>query len=208
MWLRRKSKTSWRRPRLSHSRLCTATPYRCVELLRDACLSGWLSVCLAGWLSVWLAGWLAGWLAVSLSLSLSLCLSVSRSLSVCCTSPPPLIVFLSLQSVLVAIVVPDEEFLVPWAQKEGIAGSFNDLCSNPKVASIILKEMTTVGRAHKLKGFELPRAVHLEPVLFSTENGLLTPTFKLKRVPARDHYRAVIDSLYASLSGAGPRSKL
>ena len=60
----------------------------------------------------------------------------------------------------------------------------------------------------KLKGFEIPRALHIEVEPFAVENGLLTPTFKLKRPVAKKHYRAIIDSLYAQLSGSAPPARL
>jgi long-chain acyl-CoA synthetase len=41
--------------------------------------------------------------------------------------------------------------------------------------------------------------VHLHPELFSVENGLFTPTFKLKRPQARQAFQGDIDRMYASL---------
>lgn len=36
----------------------------------------------------------------------------------------------SLKSCCVAIVIPDEEVLVPWARENGMQGSFKDLCAS------------------------------------------------------------------------------
>jgi long-chain acyl-CoA synthetase len=41
----------------------------------------------------------------------------------------------------------------------------------------------------QLKGFEVVRAVHLEPVPFDAERDLLTPTYKKKRVPLLKYYQ-------------------
>ncbi|CAE7893739.1 ACSL1, partial [Symbiodinium sp. KB8] len=42
-------------------------------------------------------------------------------------------------------------------------------------------------------------AVHLHPELFSVENDLLTPTFKLKRPQAKTYFKDVIDNLYSKI---------
>ncbi len=52
------------------------------------------------------------------------------------------------------------------------------------------------GKAEKLKGFELIKCLHLEPVPFTIEEELLTPTFKLKRPQLQKKYQAVIDGMY------------
>ncbi|MFE8033376.1 AMP-dependent synthetase/ligase [Thiohalocapsa marina] len=45
-------------------------------------------------------------------------------------------------------------------------------------------------------GYAQVRALHLERTPWSTENGLLTPTLKLKRAELETHYAAVIEALY------------
>ncbi len=48
------------------------------------------------------------------------------------------------------------------------------------------------------------QAVHLHPELFTVENGLLTPTFKLKRPQAKQAFQAAIDAMYAQFpAGSG-----
>ena len=49
-----------------------------------------------------------------------------------------------------------------------------------------------------MNGFELPRAIHLEPVEFSVDNGFLTPSFKLKRPNLKKSYLDKIEELYAT----------
>jgi long-chain acyl-CoA synthetase len=48
------------------------------------------------------------------------------------------------------------------------------------------------------------RAVYVESpsALFSVENDLLTPTFKLKRAPLQKKYQGEVDAMYAALKKA------
>lgn len=59
--------------------------------------------------------------------------------------------------------------------------------------------MIEEGRAAKLQGFEQVGAIHVVPELFSVENGLLTPTFKLKRPQAKAAFADAITEMYARL---------
>ena len=42
-------------------------------------------------------------------------------------------------------------------------------------------------------------AVHLHPELFSTENDLMTPTFKVKRPQAKKTFQEALNAMYARL---------
>ena len=57
----------------------------------------------------------------------------------------------------------------------------------------VVKELAAAAKSNKLKGFERIAAVHLEPEAFSAENGLMTPSFKLKRPQLQKHYQKLID---------------
>lgn len=109
----------------------------------------------------------------------------------------------SLEAHLVAIIVPDKEVVLPWARAElpGLeAAEWPAICSDDRVRAAILQDIQKLGSSgtKELKGFEVPRAIHLEPELFSIENGLVTPTFKLKRPVAKQHYKATVERLYNS----------
>lgn len=41
--------------------------------------------------------------------------------------------------------------------------------------------------------------VHLHPELFSTENDLMTPTFKIKRPQAKKTFQEALNAMYAKL---------
>ena len=106
----------------------------------------------------------------------------------------------SLRPQLVAVVVPDAEELAPWAKAHGLGGDLASLCAHPAVRDAVLKSMLDEGRSAKLRGFEQVAAVALSHELFSVENGLLTPTFKLKRPQAKAAFQAQIDAMYSGLS--------
>ena len=100
---------------------------------------------------------------------------------------------------LVAIVVPDEDAVkqadLPIGQ-EGIE----------HLHSRIMEQIASASRTGSLHGFETVKAVWVEPPtpasLWTPENGLVTPTFKLKRQALVSKFGKQIESLYS------PKSKL
>uniref|UniRef100_A0A673IXF7 Long-chain-fatty-acid--CoA ligase n=1 Tax=Sinocyclocheilus rhinocerous TaxID=307959 RepID=A0A673IXF7_9TELE len=63
----------------------------------------------------------------------------------------------SLQACLVAIIVPDPDFLPGWAKKRGIEGSYEELCKNKEVKKAILEDIVKLGKESGLKSFEQVR---------------------------------------------------
>jgi long-chain acyl-CoA synthetase len=116
----------------------------------------------------------------------------------------------SFQSALVAILIPDEEpvknMLMTSGETALAKAPFADICRSDKLKNIIMDEIKRVAKANGLQGFEIPKTIHLDSELFSVENGLLTPTFKLKRHQAREKYEKEIEAMYAALPK--PQSKL
>ncbi|KAL4444633.1 hypothetical protein ABPG77_002450 [Micractinium sp. CCAP 211/92] len=110
----------------------------------------------------------------------------------------------SFESQLVAVVVPVAAKLRAIAAQVGAKGSDEELCRNEKVKKELLAQLTATGKEGKLKGFEMVRAIYIESPsnLFSVENDLLTPTFKLKRAPLQKRYQAEVDAMYAALKKA------
>ncbi|CAM9837072.1 unnamed protein product [Ectocarpus sp. 6 AP-2014] len=115
----------------------------------------------------------------------------------------------SLRSSLVAVIVPDPDAAAGWADANGCGNaSMVELCRNPGLKADVMLELETVAERAGLQRFEKVRAIHLEPDPFSAQNGLLTPTFKLKRAQALEAYSKVITALYAGLEAGGPTSRL
>lgn len=96
-------------------------------------------------------------------------------------------------------MVPTENKIKELAHHAPKDASFADLCKDSKVKQAILESLNATGKGGKLKGFEMVRAVYLEHELFSVENDLLTPTFKLKRPQLQKKYQGEIDAMYAGM---------
>ncbi|XP_047466026.1 long-chain-fatty-acid--CoA ligase 5 isoform X2 [Mugil cephalus] len=105
----------------------------------------------------------------------------------------------SLQSCLVAIVVPDPDVLPGFAKRLGCQGSIEELCKNNEVKKAVIADMTKLGREAGLKSFEQVKDVYLHPEQFTIENGLLTPTLKAKRAELKALFQQQIDKLYANI---------
>jgi len=109
----------------------------------------------------------------------------------------------SVERHLVAIVVPDPDALLPWAASRGLKQDMAQLCKNKVVRDAIHASMRQEGKSAKLRSFEQVAAIHLTPDLFSVENGMMTPTFKLKRPQAAQAFKEPIESMYAELKKLG-----
>ncbi|XP_071498607.1 long-chain-fatty-acid--CoA ligase 1-like [Diadema antillarum] len=102
----------------------------------------------------------------------------------------------SLKSYAVSIAVASAETLPRWASKQGISGSLQELCRNKKVIDGVLADMTRVGKEAGLKTFEQVRHLHLHHEPFEIDNGLMTPTQKLKRAALRKYFAEELKALY------------
>ncbi|KAG5193026.1 long chain acyl-CoA synthetase [Tribonema minus] len=114
----------------------------------------------------------------------------------------------SLRSALVAVVVPDADAVVAWhAARHGSAAAaasnaavdLEALCASAALREAVMEQLAAAAARAGLQRFERVRRVHLEPAPFTPENGLLTPTMKLKRAEAAAHYASVLDELYAAV---------
>ncbi|KAM5300328.1 long-chain-fatty-acid--CoA ligase 6 isoform 7-T7 [Ctenodactylus gundi] len=103
----------------------------------------------------------------------------------------------SLQAYLVGIVVPDPEVMPSWAQKRGIEGTYEELCTNKELKKAILEDLVRLGKESGLHSFEQVKAIYIHCDMFSVQNGLLTPTLKAKRPELREYFKTQIEELYS-----------
>ncbi|KAF4974738.1 hypothetical protein FZEAL_8408 [Fusarium zealandicum] len=118
------------------------------------------------------------------------------------------------QSSLVGIFGIDVENFAPFASKilqetiaPGEVAALRTAANNPKVKAKFVKLLDTIGRNHKFNSFEKVRNVHLDIDPFTIENGLFTPTLKLKRPQAAKTFREHIDRMYEELAAQEPIAK-
>jgi len=100
----------------------------------------------------------------------------------------------------VALVIPDVEAVKKWAEGEGLSFSTTEeLLENPKVKVFLKSEVDKYSA--DFKSFERVKKITLCPEDFTTENGMLTATLKLKRRVAWQRYQQQIEALYDEAGG-------
>ena len=95
----------------------------------------------------------------------------------------------------VALLVPSFPMLQTWAKNNSI----NDvepehLAKNPKIAEMLLEEVKKY--CAQFAAYEVPKKIFLVQESFTTENGILTPTLKLKRREIMKRWGVNLDALY------------
>lgn len=86
---------------------------------------------------------------------------------------------------LVAIVVPNREaILLDFASER----SYGELLRSEELKNAIIEQINEKARQMKLIKIEIPKSIHVQAEPFAVENGLLTPTFKLKRAAAKKYF--------------------
>ena len=99
------------------------------------------------------------------------------------------------------LVSPNFALLERWAKDNGVEYSSRaDLIANPRVQE--LYNGIVEGTNQNLARFERLKRVLLLADEFTSDNGALTPTLKLRRKVIEDRYRTQIDDLYAQAETA------
>lgn len=97
---------------------------------------------------------------------------------------------------LVALLTLDPESVMAWAARQGVtASSAAEVEASPRFAQHLADGVARVNS--QLARFETVKRYAVAPEDFTMENGLLTPTQKIKRGPLYAHYHDLIEGLYA-----------
>lgn len=104
-------------------------------------------------------------------------------------------------SYLTAIIVPRRELVEKYAQAHGLrAENYSALLRNERIREMVEREV--VKTQEGLAPFEQVKAVILVPEPFTVENGLMTPTLKIRRNKVVERWKNEIDALYRMRSTA------
>ena len=101
----------------------------------------------------------------------------------------------------VALITLDGEELAKFARAQGILNADPAaLARHPKVLERVSRIVEE--RNGELQSYAKVKKFAILPEDFTVDNGLLTPTLKVRRKVVEERYRAVIDALYASAPAA------
>ncbi len=96
---------------------------------------------------------------------------------------------------LVALVTIDPDNVKTFAEEQNISyNSFEELMNHEKVQALVEAEVEKVNK--ELASFETVKKVKIVPE-FTIENGMITPTLKLKKNVIQERYKAEIDAMYS-----------
>ncbi|MEQ9575836.1 MAG: AMP-binding protein, partial [Rhodospirillales bacterium] len=96
---------------------------------------------------------------------------------------------------LVALVVPDADWLKDWAVRNGISGSLSELAGDADLHKALAAAMDRING--KLNNIEKVRRFIVADEPFTVDNEQMTPTLKVRRHVIRQVYGAHLERLYA-----------
>ncbi len=95
-----------------------------------------------------------------------------------------------------ALIQPDFAYAKEWASKNNInlGSSEEEIATSPELKKAILAEIEHVNK--NLGHWEQIKTIELTPEVWSEQNGLLTPTLKLKRKIIKETFQKLYEKLY------------
>ncbi|KAK8803494.1 hypothetical protein WA158_001188 [Blastocystis sp. Blastoise] len=103
----------------------------------------------------------------------------------------------SLENYLVAIIVADEGYTKKWARDNNHSDlTFKQITDLDEYKNALKQDLARLFTENGLRGFERIVKFEIETEAWSSDNGLLTPTFKLKRNAVKAKYEQELNTLY------------
>ncbi|SKB91857.1 long-chain acyl-CoA synthetase [Soonwooa buanensis] len=95
-----------------------------------------------------------------------------------------------------ALIQPDFDYAKKWAKDNNvnIGTTPEEIAKSPELKAAIEKEMENINK--NLGHWEQIKKIELTPEIWSEENGMLTPTLKLKRKVIKEHFMDLYNKLY------------
>ncbi|WP_300675616.1 long-chain fatty acid--CoA ligase [Soonwooa sp.] len=95
-----------------------------------------------------------------------------------------------------ALIQPDFDYAKQWAKDNNIniGTTPEEIAKSPELKAAIEKEMDNINK--NLGHWEQIKKIELTPEIWSEENGMLTPTLKLKRKVIKEHFMDLYNKLY------------
>lgn len=109
----------------------------------------------------------------------------------------------STEAWLLAVCVAEKSQIKKLATEKGWITEGQDvseILTKPELHQAIIANFNDLAKSNKLSGLEKIKKIHLIDELFSMENDMLTPTFKIKRNIAKNKFKDKIEAIYK----AGP----
>ena len=107
---------------------------------------------------------------------------------------------------LVALLVPDPEFLRDWAKENGKAGGLAELHGDPELHKAVAAAVERVNA--ELSPLEKVRRFTIAPETFSVDNHMMTPTLKIRRHKIKESYGSLLDGLYERRPSGAAQSEV
>jgi len=95
---------------------------------------------------------------------------------------------------LVALLVPEEDFLKRWVRSNGADDELAEVAALPELHKAFGPVIERVNG--KLSNLEKIRHYAISPEPFTVDNGLMTPTLKIRRHKIRAAYGKILEGLY------------
>ena len=95
----------------------------------------------------------------------------------------------------VALIVVAMPAVTQYAEDLGISGSTEDILNEPRIRELFKEQLKHFGK--DFKGFEHPQNFALLSEEWGIDNGLLTPTLKLKREVVEEKFKTEIEELFS-----------